>query len=76
MSASRRCRLPDSNRRESAPEGRVCLQQAPALASSNNQDVLEQVEVHSDLNSTTPVSTAELEVIEMYLSALLAELFD
>jgi hypothetical protein len=38
--------------------------------------VLEQVEVHSDLNSTTPVSTAELEAIEMYLSALLEKLFD
>jgi hypothetical protein len=38
--------------------------------------VAEHVEVHSDLSSTTPVSTSELEAIEMYLGVVLDKLFD
>jgi hypothetical protein len=44
--------------------------------SFRSQRVLGQVEVRSDLDTATPVCTAELEAIEMYLSALLDELFD
>jgi hypothetical protein len=76
MSASRRYRLPVLNRHEPEPEVPACLRQALPLVAFHSQRVLEQVEVRSDLNSATPIHTAELEAIEMYLSVLLDELFD
>jgi hypothetical protein len=73
MSASRHCRLPAVNRRMT-PEAPTYLRQALPVQDNSEREssqVGELPRICSDLSSTTPVGTAELDAIEMYLGALL-----
>ena len=77
MSASRHCRLPVVNRRMTTePEAPAHLQQALPAQDNSERRSGDLPQICSNLSSTTPVSTAELDAIEMYLGALLDALLE